>query len=101
MLSLRADIPRILFMKKHSLFIILFSFAILFFLWQVIFMRAGFVYGDYSDQFYPWSFLYSNALKNFTLPYWIKFIQSGFPLMAEGQIGGFYPFNILMYFLMP
>ncbi|MFH1645722.1 MAG: hypothetical protein ABIB11_04800, partial [Candidatus Omnitrophota bacterium] len=64
-------------------------------------MKEGFLGGDYIAQFYPWTKLYSESLKNFSLPFWSRYIHSGFPLMAEGQIGGFYPVNIIMYFFLP
>jgi hypothetical protein len=64
-------------------------------------MKAAFLGGDYLVQFYPWSKIYSEAIKNFTFPFWTRYIGSGFPLMAEGQIGGFYPLNIIMFFFLP
>jgi len=88
-------------MKKHSVFFIIFSAIILVFLWKLIAMRSGFIYGDYSDQFYPWSMIYAKAVKMFHLPFWTRYVQSGFPLMAEGQVGGFYPLNMVFFFFLP
>ncbi|MFC1480182.1 hypothetical protein ACFL5Y_01895 [Candidatus Omnitrophota bacterium] len=88
-------------MKKHHIFFTIFSITIFIFLWKLIVMRSGFIYGDYSDQFYPWSMIYSKALKMFCLPFWTRYVQSGFPLMAEGQVGGFYPLNIAFFFSLP
>jgi len=88
-------------MKKHTGFILFFSAAIFIFLGRLIFMQGSFLYGDYLQQFYPWSKAYSEAIKNFAFPFWTKYVNSGFPLMAEGQLGGFYPLNILMFFLLP
>ncbi|HPN73372.1 MAG TPA: hypothetical protein PKZ41_05180, partial [Candidatus Omnitrophota bacterium] len=64
-------------------------------------MKGGFLYGDYSDQFYPWSMIYAGNIKNLVLPFWTRYVQSGFPVMAEGQIGGFYPPHMIFYFLFP
>lgn len=64
-------------------------------------MKEAFLGGDYFGQFYPWSKIYSQSLKGFTFPFWTRYMSSGFPLMAEGQIGGFYPLNILMFFALP
>ncbi|MDP8297931.1 MAG: hypothetical protein RAP41_07125 [Candidatus Orphnella occulta] len=75
--------------------------TILLYLYPLIFMRAGFLAGDSLVQFYPWSEVYSEAIKRFSFPFWCEYFHSGFPLMAEGQVGGFYPLNILMYFLLP
>jgi hypothetical protein len=88
-------------MKKHSVFIGFFGLSIAIFLWKLIVMRGGFISGDYSVQFYPWSMLYAESIKNLGFPYWIRSVQSGFPLMAEGQVGGFYPLHIIFYFLLP
>lgn len=88
-------------MKKHIGFILFFTAVLAVFLWNVITLKAGFIYGDYADQFYPWSMIYSDALKNMTLPYWTRYFHSGFPLMAEGQIGGFYPLNIIFFAALP
>ncbi|MDP2923617.1 MAG: YfhO family protein [Candidatus Omnitrophota bacterium] len=88
-------------MKKHLGFILFFSAVILIFLGKLIFMKAAFLGGDYLVQFYPWSKVYSYALKNFVFPFWTRYIGSGFPLLAEGQVAGLYPFNIIMFFLLP
>jgi len=88
-------------MKKHTGFILFFCAAIFIFLGRLIFMQGSFLYGDYLQQFYPWSKVYSEAIKNFAFPFWTRYVNSGFPLMAEGQLGGFYPVSIAMFFLLP
>jgi len=88
-------------LKNHSFFVTAFSITTLIFLYPLIFMRSSFLGGDYFVQFYPWLKCYSEAVKNFSFPYWISSMGTGFPLMAEGQIAGFYPLNILLFFLLP
>jgi hypothetical protein len=88
-------------LKNHRLFIAAFSATIFIFLYPLIFMRSSFLYGDSFVQFYPWFKCYSEAIKSFSFPYWIKAMGSGFPLMAEGQIGGFYPLNVILFFALP
>lgn len=88
-------------MKKHLGFILFFACVLAAFMWRVISLKAGFIYGDYASQFYPWSLIYSESVKNFAFPFWTRYFHSGFPLMAEGQVGGFYPLNILFFFAMP
>lgn len=88
-------------LKNHIGFIAFFSFIIAVFLYPLVTMRSGFVWGDSFVQFFPWSKVYAEAIKSFSFPYWIKSMGSGFPLMAEGQVGGFYPFNILFFFILP
>lgn len=87
--------------KAHILFIGIFFPALALFLRDLVFMRGSFLYGDNFVQFYPWMRAYSEALKNFHFPFWASLMGSGFPLMAEGQIGGFYPLNIIIFFLLP
>jgi len=87
--------------KEHSWFIAAFTFTVAVFLYPLILMKASFLYGDNFVQFYPWLKCYSEALKNFSFPFWIRQMGAGFPLMAEGQVGGFYPLNIVVFFLLP
>ena len=87
--------------KDHLGFAIFFSIVIAVFLYPLITMRGGFIWGDSFVQFYPWSKCYAESIKSFSFPYWVKAMGSGFPLMAEGQIGGFYPLNILLLFVLP
>ena len=88
-------------LKSHLGFITFFSLTIAVFLYPLITMRGGFIWGDSFVQFYPWSKCYAESIKSFSFPYWVKAMGSGFPLMAEGQIGGFYPLNILFFFILP
>lgn len=43
----------------------------------------------------------SDSLKNFEIPFWETRIGQGFPLIDEGQIGFFYPPNIILFALLP
>ncbi|MDD4183454.1 MAG: hypothetical protein PHT53_06510, partial [Candidatus Omnitrophica bacterium] len=88
-------------MKKHLGFILFFTAIIFIFLSKLIFIKETFLNGDYLVQFFPWSKIYSEAIKNFTFPFWVGDINSGFPLVAEGQVGAFYPLNIILFFLLP
>lgn len=82
-------------------FFILFSLLVCLSFWDVLSLKTTFLNGDYSGQFYPWSSFYSQSIKNFTFPLWTRYIQSGFPLFAEGQVGMIYPFNIVLFFILP
>ncbi len=88
-------------LKNHLGFFAFFSLVIAVFLYPLLTMRGGFIWGDSFVQFYPWSKCYAESIKSFSFPYWIKTMGSGFPLMAEGQVGGFYPLNILLFFILP
>jgi len=74
---------------------------ILVFLYPLVLMRQGFLRGDSYLQFYPWFKVYADSIKNLHFPFWTRYIQSGFPLMGEGQIGGYYPVNFTFFYLLP
>lgn len=88
-------------LKDHGFFIVAFTFTIAVFLYPLISMKSSFLYGDNFVQFYPWFKCYSESIKHFSLPYWIREMGGGFPLMAEGQIGGYYPLNLAIFFALP
>jgi hypothetical protein len=87
--------------RDNSKFIAIFTSVILIFFWKMITMKDSFIAGDHLSQFYPWFKTYSEAIKHLSFPFWTRYIQSGFPLMAEGQIGGYYPFNIIFFLTLP
>ncbi len=63
--------------------------------------RVAALSGDHWEQHYPWMVLLARALQQGTLPFWTSFIHCGYPLAAEGQIGAFYPPNLLLCALLP
>ncbi|MBF0215787.1 MAG: YfhO family protein [Candidatus Omnitrophica bacterium] len=77
------------------------SVMILVLFWPVVTLKSALLKGDYLSQFYPWLMVYSESVKHFTLPFWTRYVQCGFPLFAEGQIGPLYPLNLVLYFLLP
>lgn len=89
------------FVKREKLFLLIFGLGVIIFLWDLLLLKKIFIHGDYKEQFFPWFMEYAKAVKHFTLPYWAPNMACGFPLVAEGQIGAFYPINLLMFFLLP
>ena len=87
--------------KEDIIFVLLFTCLVCWVFVDILLLRVGFLKGDYLQQLYPWSKLYSEGIKNFHLSLWISAVHSGFPLFAEGQIGQLYPLNILMFFFLP
>lgn len=49
----------------------------------------------------PLKAILSTSLKNHNFPVWTPFLSSGFPLLAEGQIGTFYLPNLLLFRFLP
>lgn len=55
-------------------------------------------HGDALRQNFPFRFYSASRLRSGELPFWTEKIFSGFPLLAEGQAGVFYPWNIFYLF---
>ena len=89
------------FLKRERLFLSIFGLSVIIFLWDVILLKSTFLYGDYKQQFFPWYMEYARAVKDLTLPFWTHHMGCGFPLVAEGQVGPFYPLNLILFFIMP
>ncbi len=75
--------------------------AIFIFFPEVFLLQKGFLSGDHRLQHYPWFYFYWENIKHFRLPWWNPLNQCGFPLLAEGQVGAFYPLNFLFAFFLP
>lgn len=63
--------------------------------------RSASLMGDHMEQHYPWAFLLAESIKKFEWPWWTHQNHCGFPIAAEGQIGAFYPPNLILCFLLP
>ena len=70
-------------LRRHSYFLFFYGSLFLIFLWPLILLKKTFLFGDYWLQFYPWSFYYAQALKSGHLPYWVREVACGFPMVAE------------------
>ena len=85
-------------------FIFLFFISIVF-LYKQIFL--GFIptpqdsgQGDITHYAYPILDFYSNYLHQGVFPLWLDTIANGHPIVSEGQIGPFFPPNLLLYSLL-
>src|ERR1051326_4357289 len=56
---------------------------------------------DQIFQFYPWSTLSVNELRRGRIPLWNPFNFCGSPLLANGQVGVFYPLKIIALLFTP
>lgn len=50
---------------------------------------------------YPLKAWYHELLLAGQLPFWTNLLGNGFPIMAEGQIGIFYPFHLALFYFLP
>ena len=89
------------FFKKEKKFLIILGISVAIFLWDLFFLKKTFIIGDYKQQFFPWCMEYARVIKQFTFPFWTQYMGCGFPLVAEGQIGPFYPLNVALFFILP
>ena len=77
------------------------------FMWRLfyptnsIFMIPDFGESDVLHLNLPFKAILSSSLKNHTFPVWTSLLSSGFPLLAEGQIGTFYIPNLLLFRYLP
>ncbi|MBI5650574.1 MAG: YfhO family protein [Chloroflexi bacterium] len=83
-------------------------FALAFFaLWHFVFylpVTLGaqvFFANDIFRLFYPTRLELQRALAQGRVPLWTPYLQGGFPLFAEGQIGALYPLNLVSVLIFP
>ena len=87
--------------KKDFVFIILIFIVLLIVFFDLFTLQKSFLGGDHREQQYPWAKFYQQEIRQFHLPWWTRHIHCGFPLLAEGQVGAFYPLNFLFLFFLP
>ncbi|MFC1727427.1 YfhO family protein [Patescibacteria group bacterium] len=82
-----------------AVFLLVFFFPVLF--GGRTFVTTGVVMSDLMNQNYPFKVVYSQMLESGQFPFWVSKMGNGFPLVAEGQVGAFYPLNIVLFYLLP
>lgn len=84
-----------------SLFIVGFFLPILFFPTPKLFATPDYGRSDIWNFNMPLKFFLSESLKRRELPLWNKDIGTGFPVLAEGQIGTFFLPNLILFGFLP
>lgn len=87
--------------KEISLAVVVLIAALALFVPELFFFQKGFLAGDYSQQFFPYSVWYAHALKAFHLPLYTTLIGCGYSLFAEAQAGILYPINLALFLALP
>ena len=87
--------------KKDFLFLLGFLGLLAVFYPGLWLAKQASLMGDHWEQHYPWAFLMAQSLKQGIVPFWIPWIQCGFPIAAESQMGLFYLPNLLFYTILP
>lgn len=81
--------------------ILLLPAAVFLVYWKSVFGIALPFFEDVVSLHYPMKVTLAEALRHYAWPTWSPAIFSGYPLMAEGQVGAAYPPNILLFFVFP
>ena len=68
---------------------------------QKTFITTGLIQSDLMNHSYPLKATYGDALKKGKLLLWSSLIGNGYPVFAEGQTGGLYPINLLLFKFLP
>jgi hypothetical protein len=66
-----------------------------------IYTTGDFLRSDTLHQNLPFKYTLYQSLRKGQFPLWTNQIFNGFPLLAEGQTGTFYPFNLIPFLLLP
>jgi len=74
----------------------LFLALVILFFHQALFTDQVFFNDDIGGQFLPWRY-FMHRWADRALPFWCPLMYAGYPLLAEGEIGFFYPLNFLFY----
>lgn len=85
------------FNYKFLVFPLLLLSLVLLFFWQMVFTNLILARGDTFLYFYPYWHVAQQALLNGRLPLWNPDIFMGVPLLANSQMGFFYPLNWLVW----
>lgn len=83
-----------------ALLIAIFFFR-LFFPVSSVFMIPDFGESDVLHLNLPFKHILSESLKNRQWPLWTPYLSSGFPILAEGQMGTFYMPNLILFRFLP
>lgn len=66
----------------------------------VILVRIAYWELDLTDLYLPYKLYQAQRLQSGEIPLWVPYIFSGLPVLGDPQNSIFYPFNLLMLFLM-
>jgi len=80
--------------RKIAPFLIFLTLVVAFF-WRIL-IGKRFLWGDFTDQNYPYRFFAATHLSEGTFPFWNPYIFAGMPFFADIQSAVLYPFNLLL-----
>jgi Bacterial membrane protein YfhO len=71
------------------------------FFWQITLGQQVFLGDDITSLFFPLRVELARALQAGHLPLWTTYLESGFPIFAEGHIAALDPFNVILHLFLP
>ncbi|MBN1389684.1 MAG: YfhO family protein [Candidatus Thermoplasmatota archaeon] len=92
------------FLNSDPFFILLIFITVTIFFWRILLEPDHMIYSPHSDtidQFYPWRLVADRSMRDGELPFWNPFNFGGEPLLANMQLGFFYPINLVLFMVFP
>lgn len=80
-------------MKPHRAPLAILASAITLFYARLLFTACCTIQWDAVGQFYPYQRYFSDSIRAGRLPFWNPVVFSGFPFLADMQVGAWYPLN--------
>ncbi|MFA6322922.1 MAG: YfhO family protein [Candidatus Buchananbacteria bacterium] len=87
------------FWPVFAIFLLVFLFFLPNLVNQSFFYAGDFSGSDLTELNLPLRYLSAQSLAQAKFPLWTQLLSDGFPLLAEGQAGVFYPLNLIFVFL--
>ncbi|MGA1866388.1 MAG: hypothetical protein ACMUFK_02840 [Thermoplasmatota archaeon] len=90
--------------RSDLFWILLILLMVCLFFWKVVVHPEWIIFSEHSDiieQYYPWRIVAAAPQNEGALPFWNPFNYGGEPLLANMQLGFFYPINIFLFWLLP
>ncbi|MBL8295720.1 MAG: hypothetical protein JNN08_27990, partial [Bryobacterales bacterium] len=78
---------------QHLLPLLLLALAVLVFYWEPLTSSQTSIQWDAVDVHYTAQRYFSELVRQGQLPEWVPYIYSGYPFLADPQVGAWYPLN--------
>ena len=69
------------------------------FMWDFVLGRQLLYWSDFNHQWIPWQKFVFDSVARGQAPFWNPYLELGFSQLGESQVGVFYPFKWLSYFM--
>ncbi len=83
--------------RRFTLVVWLLGIALAGLFWWPLVTGGGFVGGDIYSYYFPQKVFYAEQLQQGLSPFWNDRVGHGYPMLAESQVGVFYPPHLALY----